>query len=98
MGPHVKDATGRKRPKSRAIMQPSSLRVLAAVVAYRLNATKEHVFFMRQKAEALYLSIERYDRSLGSYFVPDYGVLKNEISVSVATAAQASDIDGGASL
>jgi hypothetical protein len=32
MGPHVKDATGRKRPKSRAIMQLSSLRVLAAVI------------------------------------------------------------------
>src|SRR5437879_3057680 len=32
MGPHVKDATGPKRPKSRAIMQPPSLRVLAAVI------------------------------------------------------------------
>ncbi|MGO8865994.1 MAG: hypothetical protein ACLQME_05780 [Alphaproteobacteria bacterium] len=54
--------------------------VFAAVVAYRLNATKEHVFFMRQKAEALYLAIERYNRALSSYFVPHYDVIKNKIT------------------
>ena len=54
--------------------------VLAAVVAYGLNATKEHVFFMRQKAEALYLSVESYHRLLSSHYIISYRVLKNEIS------------------
>lgn len=63
-----------------AIITIAASGVLAAVVAYRLNATKEHVFFMRQKVEALYLAIERYDRSLSSHFIGYYNVLKNEIS------------------
>ena len=54
--------------------------VVSALIAYRLNATREHVFFMRQKAEELYLALERYDRSLGSHFITYYGLLKNEIS------------------
>ena len=76
--------------------------VLAAVVAYRLNATKEHVFFMRQKAEALYLSIERYDRALGSHFVTYYGVFKNEISydqlfdLKISSSGGASNNSAGA--
>ena len=54
--------------------------VLASVVAHRLNATKEHVFFMRRKVEELYLALERYDRRLSAHFVGYYGVLKNEIT------------------
>lgn len=54
--------------------------VVAAVVTYFLNATKEHVFFMRQKAESLYLSVERHHRSLSSHYIIAYPVLKNEIS------------------
>ena len=54
--------------------------VLATIIAYQLNATKEHVFFMRKKVEALYLAIERYDRSLSVHFLSYYSLLKNEIS------------------
>ncbi len=53
--------------------------VLAAVIAYRLNATKEHVFFLRQKAEALYLAIEHYDRMLTCNFFPYYALFENKI-------------------
>jgi len=65
--------------------------VVAAVVAYAPNATKEHVFFMRQKAEALYLAIERYDRSLGSHFLPYYRVIKNEIGYNELLDRQIKD-------
>jgi hypothetical protein len=34
--------------------------VIVALVTIRLTATKEHVFFMRQKVEALYLAIKSY--------------------------------------
>jgi hypothetical protein len=54
--------------------------VVAAVVTYRLNTTKEHVFFMRKKGEELYLAAETFDRSLSSYFLPGYSVVKGEIS------------------
>ncbi|MFQ5757932.1 MAG: hypothetical protein ACE5H7_17805 [Acidiferrobacterales bacterium] len=74
-----------------AIITIAASGVLAAVVAYRLNATKEHVFFMRQKAEALYLAIERYDRTLGSHFVPYYSVIKNEITYNELLDLQIKD-------
>ena len=54
--------------------------VVAAVVTYHLNTTKEHVFFMRKKAEELYLAAESFDRSLSSYFIGGYPLVKGEIS------------------
>lgn len=63
-----------------AIITIAASGVFAAVIAYRLSATKDHVFFMRRKVEELYLSLERYDRSLSSYFVSYYALLRNEIS------------------
>jgi hypothetical protein len=80
-----------------AIFTIAASGVLAAIVAYRLNATKEHVFFMRQKAEALYLAIERYDRALGSYFVPYYSVIKSEITYNELFDLQIKDRSRAAS-
>lgn len=54
--------------------------VVAAMVTYHLNTTKEHVFFMRRKGDELYLAAESYDRNLTSHFVSAYRVIKGEIS------------------
>jgi hypothetical protein len=53
--------------------------VVAAVVTYRLNTTREHVFFMRKKAEELYLAVDQYDRVLSSHFLPGYSLIKGEL-------------------
>jgi hypothetical protein len=54
--------------------------VVACVVTYRLNTTKDHVFFMRQKAEQLFLATEKYDKDLGTNYIQYYQLLKGEIS------------------
>ena len=54
--------------------------VVATLVTYRLNTTKEHVFFMRRKTEELYLAVEGFDRSLSTYFLAAYPLVKGEIS------------------
>ena len=54
--------------------------VVAAVVTYRLNATKEHVFFMRKKAEELYLAFDSFDRNLTVHFATAFQAIKSEIS------------------
>lgn len=53
--------------------------VIAAVVTYRLNMNKDHVFFMRQKAEELYLATERYDKILSGYFLTFYPLFSDEL-------------------
>jgi hypothetical protein len=42
--------------------------VVSALVTYRLNLRKDQDIFMRQKAEELYRSFERYSHDLGMYF------------------------------
>jgi hypothetical protein len=42
--------------------------VVSALVTYRLNLRKDQDIFMRQKAEELYRSFDRYGHDLGVYF------------------------------
>jgi hypothetical protein len=67
-----------------AILTIAASGVVAAMIAYYLNSTKEHVFFMRQKIEALYLAFERYDKFLTSYYIPYYAVIDNQITYNDA--------------
>jgi hypothetical protein len=53
--------------------------VVAAGVTYFLNANKEQVFFLRKKAEDLFLAAERFDKSLGIHFISAYPLIKGEI-------------------
>lgn len=43
--------------------------VVSSVVTYRLNRNKEHTFFMRQKAEALYLAADEFGRDFSSHLL-----------------------------
>jgi hypothetical protein len=54
--------------------------VVATLATYYLNTTKEQTFYMRRKAEELYLAFELYDRSLSGYYLPAYGLVKGKIS------------------
>lgn len=53
---------------------------VAAIVTHLFSHSKEHIIFMRQKIETLYLSFEEYDRVLCSHFVSYYSVMNNKIS------------------
>jgi hypothetical protein len=53
--------------------------VVAAFVTYRLNATKEHVFHMRRKAEELFLSFDEFDKQVGMHFIGYYPLLRGQI-------------------
>jgi hypothetical protein len=43
--------------------------VISTVVTYRLNVRKDRDVFMRQKAEELYRSFDKYDHDLGGHFL-----------------------------
>lgn len=53
--------------------------VIAVAVTYRLNSSKEHVFYMRKKAEDLYTATLSYEKRLSSYFVSGLGFLRGEL-------------------
>jgi len=53
--------------------------VVASLITYRLSANKEHIFFMRQKGEQLFLSVERFNRGLVAYYVVYYPLFQNQI-------------------
>jgi hypothetical protein len=84
LGGQILVSRRRKMSFLAAFLTVAASGVVAALIAYRLNATKEHVFFLRQKIESLYLSIEKYDKKLGSHFIPYYSVFRNEISYNDA--------------
>lgn len=54
--------------------------LVATIVTHYLSFSKEQIFFMRKKAEELYVAFERFDRSLTSYFLPAYDLLKGKIT------------------
>jgi hypothetical protein len=54
--------------------------VVATIATYYLNTNKEQIFFMRRKAEELYLAFEFYDRSLSGYYISAYALVKGELS------------------
>lgn len=53
--------------------------VASSIVTYRLNRQKEHVFFMRQKAESLYLAADEYGRALSCNIISYFPVVRGEI-------------------
>ncbi|MBL8554592.1 MAG: hypothetical protein JNL41_09970 [Phenylobacterium sp.] len=53
--------------------------VSSAVVTYRLNRSKEQTFFMRRKAEELYLAADEFGRQWTSSMVPLLGVLDGRL-------------------
>lgn len=54
--------------------------VASSFVTYRLTRAKEHEFFMRQKAEELYVSIEQFSTMLGISIVRLMGVAARNIT------------------
>jgi hypothetical protein len=54
--------------------------VTAALIGYRLNARKEHVFFVRQKLEDLYLAVERFNKMYGGYTMPYYALMNGRLT------------------
>ncbi|MEX0922729.1 MAG: hypothetical protein WDZ84_08130 [Rhodovibrionaceae bacterium] len=78
-----------------AIITIGASGVLATIVAFRLNATKEHVIFMRQKIESLYMNVEKYERSMNGYFVSYYILFKNEISYNELYDIQKNSFEDG---
>lgn len=54
--------------------------VVSSVVTYRLNRSKEHAFFMRQKAETLYIAIEQFMSMLNADIVRHVGVAQGKIT------------------
>lgn len=54
--------------------------VASSIVTYRLNKTKEQTFFMRQKAEALYLSADEFSKNFSSLLISYLPVARGEIS------------------
>ncbi|KSB91122.1 hypothetical protein AS593_06050 [Caulobacter vibrioides] len=53
--------------------------VVSSVATYRLNRNKEQTFFMRQKAEALYLAADEFGRDVGAHVVTFFPVARGEI-------------------
>jgi hypothetical protein len=53
--------------------------VVSAFVTYRLNLQREQDIFMRQKAEELYRSFDRYSHDLGMYFFHYFPLLNGLI-------------------
>lgn len=62
--------------------------VVAAFVTYRLNATKEHIFHMRRKAEELFLAFDKYDKEIGIHFIGYIPLMKEEIDYNQALDLQ----------
>lgn len=63
--------------------------VVAAYVTYRLNLNKEHVLFMRQKAEELYLATTSFGTDLASTYGAIYVPLfENRIDYNTALDLQ----------
>ncbi len=54
--------------------------VIATIATYRLNTNRDHIFFMRQKAEELYLAAGQYDKILSGYVLTNYPLFKNKIT------------------
>jgi len=53
--------------------------VVSSYVMYRLNRNKDQTFFMRQKAEALYLAADEFGRDLSKHVVICLPVAKGEL-------------------
>jgi len=53
--------------------------VAATAVTYLLNSRKEQVFFMRKKAEDLYLAAEGFDKNLSIHFLRALPLLNDKI-------------------
>lgn len=54
--------------------------VTSSIVTYRLNRSKEQAFFMRQKAEALYLAANEFSLGFSSLLIGYLPVTRGEIS------------------
>jgi hypothetical protein len=52
--------------------------VVSTIVTYYLNRNKEHAFFMRSKAEALYLAADDYGRDFASNLICYFPVTREE--------------------
>jgi hypothetical protein len=53
--------------------------VMSSVVTYRLNRNKEQTFFMRQKAEALYLAADEFGRDFSKHLITHLPVARGAI-------------------
>jgi hypothetical protein len=51
-----------------------------ALLSFRMNTNKEHVFFMLKKAEELFLAVDRFKTSLDCYYLNFYAVMQGKIS------------------
>jgi hypothetical protein len=73
--------------------------VASSVVTYRLNRNKEQTFFMRQKAEALYLAADEYGRGLSAHVITLLPVARGELDynqmLDLQNANPPSKRDGG---
>ena len=73
--------------------------VASSIVTYRLNRDKEQVFFMRQKAEALYLAADEFGRSLSSHLISFFPVAQGKLDynqmLDVQNARPPSKQNGG---
>lgn len=53
--------------------------LVSSIVTYRLNRSKEQTFFMRQKAEALYLAADEFGRDFGAHLLTYLPVARGDI-------------------
>ena len=55
--------------------------VVAALATYSMSSNKEHVFHLREKAEDLFISLEKYFNILTGYTSIHYSLFKGDLSV-----------------